>query len=167
LATIEDVDLAMVFAPDGGVGNHLSIELRGVLLGRWRRFGFQIPVGGGTGHVEQVVVAEVASRRSDRCDMAAFRPRRRIERVHPIDVRADGVVWLAVSTASAGPAEVAGGESGMTTAALFVGSCTPGGSDGDRDRRGIRRRAKGRLGERSRAQRTAAGAANDQMTALL
>jgi hypothetical protein len=33
-------------------------------------------------------------------------------------------VWLAVSTVSAGPATVAGGESGMTTAALFVGSCT-------------------------------------------
>jgi hypothetical protein len=33
-------------------------------------------------------------------------------------------VWFAVSTVSAGPAEVAGSKSGMTTAALFVGSCT-------------------------------------------
>src|ERR1035437_10143604 len=89
----EDVDAGDGFRADGGVGNYLRVELRGVLMTGGADLIFKVPVGGGTGDVEQVVIAggSVAAEAIDG-DIGGLPDRGgQIERVHAVDVGADDV----------------------------------------------------------------------------
>src|ERR1035437_5731266 len=153
----EDVDAGDDFRADGGVGNHLRVELRGVLLTGGAGLIFKIPVGGGAGDVEQVIVAggSVAAEAIDG-DIGSLPDRGgEIEGVHAVDVGADGVGLVRGVNGERGSGGGRGRRERYDDGSALRGVLHAGGGDGDRDRRGVGRRVETGWGKRGRAERTA------------
>src|ERR1017187_4488072 len=129
----EDVDAGDGFRADGGVGNHLRVELRGVLLTCGAGLIFKIPVGGGAGDVEQVVVAggSVAAEAIDG-DICSLPDRGgEIEGVHAVDVGADGVGRVGGVDGERGSGGGGGRRERDDDGSALRGILHAGGGDGD------------------------------------